>query len=133
MKKTILTALLAMATSAAMANPEHNAPEGYIHFIDTESGEYIYIHLDSVKPQRFTHSTNPARLAIGSFWQWPQRNFHRVAANCDSHTYSFVKAGSQGREMAGEWRVANAGTIAANMVKIMCAVSYPTQSPKGAI
>lgn len=130
MKKTLtaLTLALAAMTATAQEYPEHNAPPGYQFLIDGSRGDYVYIHLGSIKPQTFT-SGAPARLAVASFWEWPKKQFHRFAANCDSMTYSRITANGSGTEQTGEWKPAIDGTVAHMMTWMMCEGAYRTKKP----
>lgn len=128
----LLTAAIASTMASAQDYPHHNAPNGYLFLTSSPKGNYFYINLDSIKPQRFINTNSPAKLAIGNFWAWPEGRFNRVVANCDSNTYATVHAGYQGIEQPGTWQPAIDGTVVRVMVDVLCAVAHEgVKPPKG--
>jgi hypothetical protein len=121
-KLTIIACMLASTMAAAQTQ----APNGYVHIADNTEGVNFYAHLGSIKPQRFINSTNPARLAIGNFWQ-TFGGFSRLVANCDTSAISAVRMNTQGGEAAGHWEPAIDGTVNKQLVNVLCAVAYPVK------
>jgi hypothetical protein len=123
MKKLIAIAALVASTMAAA---QTQAPNGYLYIIDNTEGVNFYAHLGSIKPQRFINNNNPARLAIGNFWQ-TLGGFSRLVANCDTSAISSVRMNAQGGEAAGHWEPAIDGTVNRHLVNVLCAVAYPVK------
>jgi hypothetical protein len=122
MKKLAIIACMLASTMAAA----QTAPNGYLYIIDNTEGVNFYAHLGSIKPQRFINNNNPARLAIGNFWQ-TLGGFSRLVANCDTSAISSVRMNAQGGEAAGHWEPAIDGTVNKHLVNVLCAVAYPVK------
>jgi hypothetical protein len=119
-------AIIAAMLASTMAAAQTQAPNGYLYIIDNTEGVNFYAHLGSIKPQRFINNNNPARLAIGNFWQ-TLGGFSRLVANCDTSAISSVRMNAQGGEAAGHWEPAIDGTVNKHLVNVLCAVAYPVK------
>jgi hypothetical protein len=119
-------AIIACMLASTMAAAQTQAPNGYLYIIDNTEGVNFYAHLGSIKPQRFINNNNPARLAIGNFWQ-TLGGFSRLVANCDTSAISSVRMNAQGGEAAGHWEPAIDGTVNKHLVNVLCAVAYPVK------